>query len=134
MSGTLNLTTEQYKSREHALESLGNGNYRVIGQTGFKRGEEVSYDGEVNKMLMLDVTPVEELNAEPPQSATEPDMSINADELATEAEPVHDEPVVEPVDDAMQDGVNDAQTEPITEVPSAPVNKSFFNKFKSKKK
>lgn len=52
ISGVLQLTDEQYRSRAHALKPLGNGLYQVTGPIGFKHGELVGFDGEVNKALM----------------------------------------------------------------------------------
>lgn len=55
MSGVLRLTEEQYRSREHALDPLGDGRYRITAPTGFKRGEVLGFDGEVNKDLLQDI-------------------------------------------------------------------------------
>lgn len=66
MSGVLMLTREQYKAREHALEPLSEDLYNVIQQTGFKRDEIVGFDGEVNKALLQDITPMPEATAAEP--------------------------------------------------------------------
>lgn len=73
MSGVLMLTREQYKAREHALEPLGEDLYSVIQQTGFKRDEIVGFDGEVNKALLQDITPMPEA---PKDGKSEP-VTIN---------------------------------------------------------
>jgi len=62
MSGTLELTDEQYMSRAHALKPVKgmDDQYEVTGRVQFKRGEEIGYDGEVNKSLVKSLQPVEE--------------------------------------------------------------------------
>ncbi len=59
MSGVLKLTEEQYKARKHALNPVGDSLYQVVQQTSFKKGEILGYEGDVNKTLLQDITPVE---------------------------------------------------------------------------
>lgn len=59
MSGVLRLTEEQYEARRHALHPVGGDLYQVVQPTGFKQGEILGYEGEVNKTLLQDITPIE---------------------------------------------------------------------------
>lgn len=53
ISGTLHLTEEQFKAREHALSATKTADeFRILGPVQFKRGEEIGFDGEVSKQLM----------------------------------------------------------------------------------
>lgn len=64
MSGVLRLTEEQYQARRHALNPVGGVLYQVVQPTGFKQGEILGYEGEVNKTLLQDITPIETQIAE----------------------------------------------------------------------
>ena len=63
-SGTIELTEDQYRRRRHALKHIKGNKYEIVKPTGFKQGELVGYDGEVNKSLLKDVTPLDELKKE----------------------------------------------------------------------
>ena len=53
ISGELGLSDEQYEARQHALEPLEKGAYKVLSVVCFKRGEIVSWDGETSKTQLL---------------------------------------------------------------------------------
>jgi len=71
-SGVLKLTKEQAKAREHALEDLGDGYFEVMTPVGFKRGEIVGFDGEVNKALLQLVDEIGEAPSAPPAPPAPP--------------------------------------------------------------
>lgn len=71
-SGILDLAPEQAASRLHSLADLGDGLYEVLSPVQFKRGEEIGYDGEVNKALMQQIAPAvgeQKHKASPKQAA-----------------------------------------------------------------
>lgn len=70
--GVLKLTKEQAKAREHALEDLGDGYFEVMTPVGFKRGEIVGFDGEVNKALLQLVDEIGEAPSAPPAPPAPP--------------------------------------------------------------
>jgi hypothetical protein len=59
-SGILDLTHEQAASRLHSLTDLGDGLYEVLYPVQFKRGEEIGYDGEVNKNLLQSIESIDD--------------------------------------------------------------------------
>lgn len=63
-SGFLALTPKQYERRKHNLEKVKDGVYSVIKSVQFKRGEQFGYEGDINKSILQDVTPLKE--ATPP--------------------------------------------------------------------
>lgn len=92
MSGVLQLTKEQYGQRLHALVPLGDGLYRVTAPTGFKRGEVIGFEGEVNKALVQEIAQVpsgmeeetSEETAQPGSADLEPEGTAPEDMLPTE--------------------------------------------------
>ncbi|MDA8122250.1 MAG: hypothetical protein M0Z38_06765 [Deltaproteobacteria bacterium] len=59
-SGRLSLSADQFASRRHALvPTKEKGVFRILQPVQFKRGEEIGFDGEVNKILLQDLSPVE---------------------------------------------------------------------------
>jgi len=65
-SGTLQLTEKQFESRKHALSATKKaGEFQVLGPIQFKRGEEIGFDGEVNKILLQSLSPAEEAKEKP---------------------------------------------------------------------
>ena len=68
--GILELTDEQYARRKHALKKVdkkgraikkmeGVAIYEIIAPTGFKHGEVIGFDGDVNKLLMQELEDIE---------------------------------------------------------------------------
>jgi hypothetical protein len=55
-TGILELTPEQAASRVGSLADLGEGLYSVLEPVQFKRGEEIGYDGDVNKDMAEKIT------------------------------------------------------------------------------
>ena len=48
-SGIVELTPDQAASRTHCLSDLGDGYYQINRTIQFKFGEQLGYDGEINK-------------------------------------------------------------------------------------
>jgi hypothetical protein len=70
-SGTLQLTEKQFASRKYALSATKKaGEFRILGPVQFKRGEEIGFDGEVNKILLQNLSHVAE--AEDPKGKPGP--------------------------------------------------------------
>lgn len=56
-SGTLQLTEKQFESRKYALALTKKpGEFKVLMPVQFKHGEEIGFDGEVNKILLQDLS------------------------------------------------------------------------------
>jgi len=70
-SGTIKLSDRQSIPRAHLLKPVGEGIFEILSPIEFKAGEELSYDGEVNKAMLQNITPVV-LKAEGPSSPEEP--------------------------------------------------------------
>lgn len=59
-SGVLRLTDEQARARVHAIESTKkDGEYRILSPVQFKRGEQVGFDGAVNKSMLECLDPAD---------------------------------------------------------------------------
>lgn len=63
ISGILELTYEQAASRRDALIDLGEDLFEITSPVQFKRGEELGYDGEVNKQLLQSLEEIAESDA-----------------------------------------------------------------------
>lgn len=50
-AGILELNPAQAASRTDCLDNLGDGLYQIKGPVQFKRGEEIGFDGDINKAL-----------------------------------------------------------------------------------
>lgn len=64
-SGRLQLSTEQAKARLHNLKHVKDDIYEIDKPVQFKAGEEIGFDGEINKLLMLDIEEAEAEKKEP---------------------------------------------------------------------
>lgn len=58
-SGVLQLSAEQASARAYALRSLGDDLYLIEKPVQFKCGEEFGFDGEVTKVMLVDLDPIE---------------------------------------------------------------------------
>ena len=58
-SGRLQLSTGQAQARLHNLTHIKDDIYEIVKPVQFKTGEELGYDGEINKLLMLDIEEAE---------------------------------------------------------------------------
>lgn len=58
-SGVLQLSKEQAGCREHALRPMGDGLFLIDQPVEFKCGEVIGYDGEINKILMTEIEPLD---------------------------------------------------------------------------
>lgn len=58
-SGRLQLSTGQAQARLHNLTHIKDDIYEIVKPVQFKSGEELGYDGEINKLLMLDIEEAE---------------------------------------------------------------------------
>jgi hypothetical protein len=61
IAGIVGLTKQQAAARLGSLTDLGEGFYQIEKPVQFKRGEELGYDGDINKAL---ADMVEDLNPE----------------------------------------------------------------------
>lgn len=57
--GLVVASPEQARSRAHALKHVEGDTYEVTSQTGFKRGEEFGFDGDMPRALALQVEELE---------------------------------------------------------------------------
>lgn len=57
-AGMIKLSQSQANRRKHLLKRVTDDVYEVISSVQFKRGEVIGYDGAVNKALLLEITPV----------------------------------------------------------------------------
>ena len=56
-SGNVQLSEAQASPRLHNLKHINGDIYEIANPIQFKAGEELGYDGEINKTLMLDLEP-----------------------------------------------------------------------------
>lgn len=64
-SGRLKLSDSQAKARLHNLKHIKDDIYEIVKPIMFKTGEEIGFDGEINKLLMLDIEEAEAAQKEP---------------------------------------------------------------------
>lgn len=67
-AGVVELSQNQAHRRRHLLKKVGDSLYEVISPIQFKAGEEFGYGGDVNKLLMTEITPIMKEPAEAPAS------------------------------------------------------------------
>ena len=81
-SGRLQLSNAQAKPRLHNLKQIDGDIYEIIAPVQFKAGEEIGYDGEINKMLMLDVAdcPPMSISVDVPSHAAKGDTKVKGKE------------------------------------------------------
>jgi len=59
-AGVLELSLSQAQRRKHLLKLIKDNQYEVLSPVQFKRGEKFGYGGDVNKLLMTEITPIED--------------------------------------------------------------------------
>lgn len=70
-SGILELTREQAAPRGHSLDPLDKDLYLIKAPVQFKAGENIGYDGDVNKAMLALIEPEEGQKKKEPKGKTE---------------------------------------------------------------
>lgn len=76
-TGIVELSRAQAVVRERSLRNLEGDFYEITGPIQFKVGEEIGFDGEVNKRLLEEIRPVDEIKEEvvPQPKEVEPEVT-----------------------------------------------------------
>lgn len=73
-TGHVKLTAAQASTRKHALEHVGDDVYKILSPVQFKHGEELAFDGELNKHLVASLDEVEAPAADPLAGKTKEEL------------------------------------------------------------